>query len=330
MLQVYEVFKDGHWQTSTELPKRNDDQIDNHQPGRALLWVDLLAADESMIRRLAEWLGHDPRHLSMSLEEDEPIGISRENSYTHFYLNGICSHEGTTEITYRPVSILCAEEIVITIHSLPLKSVDQVQGVLPKIAAQIAKYGPGHLRFLLRDKMSDRCVAQSKAYEDRLENLEDRSISAEKNDQDGLLEELSNVRREVLDLWRNCVSQREVLIELCEEEFDFISEESARRMERVRDHMTSTLQLVELLRGMVSEVRENYRTTLNLQSSEATKKLTVFAGVLLPMSTIAALYGMNVPLWPNPNHAMTFWQIIVVMFGVAAIQLYFFWRQRWL
>jgi magnesium transporter len=324
MLQVYQVMKDGHWEVTSELP----DRVEEREVDCALIWVDVLEPTEKVIREISEWVGHDPRLMMLSLSENEPTGIAREAEFTHIYMQAIRPGEPPNFVEYCPISINCSGHVIITLHPRPLVSIKMVQEVLPKIAKQIGRYGPGHLLFYLFDKMIDRCVLVAKSFEERLDILEDRSMSTERENR--LLEDLSDVRREVVVLWRNCVTQREVLIELCEEEFDFLSEESVQRLERVRDHMSSTLQMVELLRGMINEVRENYRTTLNMQSSEATKKLTVFAGVLLPMSTIAALYGMNVPLWPNPNEPATFWQILTLMGTVAAVQMYFFWRLKWL
>jgi magnesium transporter len=51
--------------------------------------------------------------------------------------------------------------------------------------------------------------------------------------------------------------------------------------------------------------------------------------VLLPMSLIAGIYGMNVPVWPPGDKAASFWAILTVMGIVAAGLLWFFRTRKW-
>jgi magnesium transporter len=57
--------------------------------------------------------------------------------------------------------------------------------------------------------------------------------------------------------------------------------------------------------------------------------LTVFSVVLLPLTLISGIFGMNVD-FPGFGTAEAFWVIIGVMLGLAASLVGFFRFKRWL
>jgi len=58
--------------------------------------------------------------------------------------------------------------------------------------------------------------------------------------------------------------------------------------------------------------------------------LTVYAGILLPLTLLAGIYGMNLPVWPPGDHPLRFWGVLAGMGGVAALLFFLFRRLTWL
>ena len=59
-------------------------------------------------------------------------------------------------------------------------------------------------------------------------------------------------------------------------------------------------------------------------------RLTVFATIMLPLSLVAGIYGMNLPLWPAPDQPASFWVILAAMAGIAGGLLVYFRKRKWL
>ncbi len=325
LIRTYRYPATGRCQESHELPEPGAWEEDDPS---TVWWVDVEDATEEALDELAERLGMDPTTVEELRDDSHRAHIDSVDGYFHLLLYGVLGTVKGDAPQPRRISIICKRNIVLTIRDLPMGSVQHVAKRAKRIAGQVQKKGVGHLLFLLIDKLVDNNMLLAKQYEETLEQLEDRSVAIDCGDD--LLEDLAEVRREVLELWRLSVAQREVLIELCEEEIDHLPEETQRSLERVRDHMTSSLEIIEILRGMVGDVRENYRTTVSLRGAEATQKLTVFAGLLLPLSVIAGFYGMNLPLWPDPSLASSFWLVLGAMGAVSAGLAYYFYRRNWL
>ncbi len=325
MIQTYLIGSDGTCSKTTQLPTFDET---TEQGSPRFYWVDIEQPTPELIDELEQRFNLERHTIEETLRSHQRARIERADFFTQLLVHGMIATLEEAEVQPRQLSILCFDHMIITIHPEPLHAIELVSQAISKISSQVAHHGIGHILFLILDRMVDLSMILAKQYEETLEELEDRSVSYNKDE--ALLEDLSEVRRKIISLWRNSVAQREILIELCEEEYEFLSEDTMKRLERVRDHMTSALEITQILRLMVSEVRENYRTTLSLQSAEATKKLTVFAGLMMPLSLIAGIYGMNVPLAPDPNRSETFWGIIGVMGTIVVIQLIMFRRQRWI
>jgi magnesium transporter len=82
----------------------------------------------------------------------------------------------------------------------------------------------------------------------------------------------------------------------------------------------------ELLTGVVA----NYHSNVAKETNEIVKTLTIYAAILLPLSLIAGVYGMNMPIWPNPDNPLTFWGVIVTMLVIAAGSGLYFRSKKWL
>lgn len=308
------------------------DGIDSGQLAEAgrpgdLLWLDAAGEPDATLQWLAGQFGLESGTLT---EYDDPVDRARIDyfsGYVQLGLHGLIGTRDDPGVRVRPFFVICRPGLMLTLHRLPVEPLDFLFEASPRAATSIGRRGLGHLLYMLLDRMIDNSMVLARKYEQQLNSLEDRAVARDCDD--GLLQSLSDVRDEVLRLWRTLVALREVMIELCEEDFDFIQPESARYLELVRDHGRSALELVEILRGMVGEVRETYRTTLSLRSTEAMQYLTVFAGIMIPLTLIVGIYGMNVPLWPDPENPATFWGIIGFMVLLSLGLLWYFRRQRW-
>lgn len=64
-----------------------------------------------------------------------------------------------------------------------------------------------------------------------------------------------------------------------------------------------------------------YHTSLTRCTNEIMIVLTLYAGILLRLTLIAGIYGMNLPLWPKPDHPLNSRGVMGVMAAVATVLL---------
>lgn len=65
------------------------------------------------------------------------------------------------------------------------------------------------------------------------------------------------------------------------------------------------------------------------RSNEIMKALTLISSILLPLTFIASLYGMNVKL-PFMNHEHTFLALMIMMLAISGGFIFFFKTKKWM
>jgi magnesium transporter len=65
------------------------------------------------------------------------------------------------------------------------------------------------------------------------------------------------------------------------------------------------------------------------KTNEVMKILTLVSSVLLPLTFIASLYGMNIKL-PIQDHAYSFVIVSAVMAGIAVVMFVYFKLKKWM
>jgi magnesium transporter len=85
-----------------------------------------------------------------------------------------------------------------------------------------------------------------------------------------------------------------------------------------------------------TSTRDTYLSNISLQLSESNAKLTevmttltIIGAIMLPLTLIAGIFGMNNDDLPI-DRVGGFWGIISIMFVFAIIMLTYFWRRGWL
>jgi magnesium transporter len=92
--------------------------------------------------------------------------------------------------------------------------------------------------------------------------------------------------------------------------------------ERIWDLLDNYKEVVEALEATNESV-------ISHRHNDVLRVLTVFSVILLPLTLIASLFGMNV-IYPGEGTHEAFWVIVVVMIAVVGGLLGFFRYKRWL
>ncbi len=118
--------------------------------------------------------------------------------------------------------------------------------------------------------------------------------------------------------------QRDVLRDLAGVSSPFIDQRGRRAFSDAYDHHFRLVESLDAARGLLGIVLESYRSAVAERTNEVMKVLTVFAAVLLPLSLIAGLWGMNVTNLPGSASRWGFLTLLGVMAAVAlGLWIYF-------
>ncbi len=106
--------------------------------------------------------------------------------------------------------------------------------------------------------------------------------------------------------------------------------------ENMEDYWGNILDYYQRMWDMTEDYEELIeglsKTFDSLQANkinEIMKVLTMVSAILLPLTFITGLYGMNLGL-PFQSEPNSFWVVIVAMIGIAATMIFYFKKRRWM
>ena len=294
----------------------------------ATIWIDLEQPSEDEVRTVDAVVDLDDEAWEDCLHGEQRPRIDEYNGYVFIVLYGLLGSKKESDLRPRKLAVFCGNQFLITVHREPLQMVEHLRARCRQHPAQLLQSGVDHLLYYIMDGMADNYLRVAEKYEARLEGLEDRS--QEPAPDDSLLADAAQLRRDLLELRRVAAAQMELIEPVSEGEFDYISEALGRRFAHVRDHLLKVIEHVDSLRELMNGIRDNYHAALANRTNAIMRTVTILASVLLPLSFIAGIYGMNLPLWPKPDHPATFWGVMCVMGVIAGGLLWCFRRKKWL
>ena len=130
---------------------------------------------------------------------------------------------------------------------------------------------------------------------------------------------------------KTLVYEREVLARLCRGEFDLIEAREMVYYRNVYDHLVRFTELIESSREMVSDLMQTHLAAASNKLNEIMKVLTMISTVVLPMTLIAGIYGMNFKKWfpeLDWDYGYPFALGLMALTGIASF-VFFRWK-KWI
>jgi magnesium transporter len=147
----------------------------------------------------------------------------------------------------------------------------------------------------------------------------------------GVLARILAFKRLLQKLRRTSIHQREILLRLSRGEYEEIPPDALPFYRDVYDHFLRVQDLAEGYRDLVTSSLDAYLSVQSNRMNEVMKTLTLISTVMLPLTFIAGVYGMNF----KHNMPETEWEYgypyaLILMGVVAAGILMFFKYKGWI
>lgn len=292
------------------------------------VWVDLEAPTSDEVAQLASITEVDATLLESCQMGQARPRIEEFEHYLFLMMQGALAPKEGAEFQPRQIAAFCGPRFLVTIHQEPLRSIATLRDKCGRFGAQLLGRGTDYLLFDIIDMMVDRYVETAEHFERLVEHLEEESLDDQIDS--GIVQMVSRLHRELLDLRRAASAKRDLVAPVARGEYDHISSTLSQRFGRLRDHLNQLVDQIGGLRERLDGVRDNYHSTLATHTNEAMRKLTAYAAILLPLSAVASIYGMNLGTWPGQTHWWGFWAVLGIMGLIGGSMFVYFKRRDWL
>jgi magnesium transporter len=147
-----------------------------------------------------------------------------------------------------------------------------------------------------------------------------------------MLEYLDTLSRQIIVLRRHFWHIRDILnflIHAQKEQSEKVGE--TKYIEMAYDNITQLIQLVESYRDTINSTRDLYMANISLQMNDTMRVLAVFSAIVLPLTFISGIYGMNgLDLHNISSVPLGFAIVILTMLIAVGILFLFFKKKQWI
>jgi magnesium transporter len=293
----------------------------------AVLWVDLASPSvpESLV--LSDTFAFHPLSVEDAMAPREYPKVEAYNGYLYVILHGIDFRAQEHYFGTHDVDFFIGPNYLVTVHDGSSRSIAELRDHCPRNASILGE-GPVALFHRIVDAMVDHYRPEVEELADRLDELEKAIFENPRTD---IVREILEQKRDVASLRRVITPQRDVLARLSRREFVDISTEMSFRFRDVYDQIVRIADDALIFQDRMSGILDAHLSSVNNRLNAVMKVLTVVSVIIMPLTLLAGLYGMNVrlPQFPGGEDAQ-FWWLCAISLGVIAVMLALFRRMRWI
>jgi magnesium transporter len=110
----------------------------------------------------------------------------------------------------------------------------------------------------------------------------------------------------------------------------FISGEARFSFSEMLQNVATIRAAIDSSRDLLDGIVRRLQTDAANRTSEIARVLTVLSAIVLPLTLISGIYGMNFQHMPELAIPWAYPLTWLVMLGIAGTMLIYFWRKKWL
>ena len=194
------------------------------------------------------------------------------------------------------------------------------------LRAQLFGKGSGRLLYEVLDDLFDYCfpILDKIAY--KLDSIED---DIEDRLSEEIVNDISKAKQEIIS-YRKIVKPQRPALRLLERHIErFLPENLELYFDDLVDASERIWDLLDNYKEIVEALEDTNESVISHRQNDILRILTIFSVILLPLTLISGIFGMNVG-FPGEHTREAFWIIAGLMVGVIAAMVGFFKYKRWL
>lgn len=296
-------------------------------------WIDIVNPNPENIKFLQETYGF--HELDLEDLQDRKIQRSKIDEYENYLfivLHIPVYHKGRDRLIAVQMDIFIGQDFLITIHTSYLKKVEEIFQECKKNLKQRRDYvgkGTGYLLYEVLSALFDSCFPLIEELEDEINDMEKEVFRYERQQKD-MLKDILLMKKDLITFNRIIFPQRTVMAQLEHKHKKFLAPELDVYFDDVVDKVEKLSNSLENLQEMVATLKDINESVISHNTNKIIKTLTVFSVIMLPLTLISGIYGMNLEVLPYSHDENSFFIVLSMMLLIAVTMLIYFKFRKWI
>lgn len=228
------------------------------------------------------------------------------------------------------VNFFVGRNYVVTVHNGTLKPMTRLYEACDEAEHERKRLlgrGSNEAFYIFVDQLVDYIFPMLRKVDTHIHRIEDDLFEA---DAKKVIKEIALVRRDVISLRRIIRHQIPILQQLETTEHPILHEDMEEYFGDIADHLFKQRDIIEENYEIINSFAETADTLASHRINEVMQILTVISVIMLPLTLISSIYGMNIDQLPFAHHPNAFIITSGLMIVIALLMLIYFRRRNWL
>lgn len=305
--------------------KINGDEVAQQLKNPNLSWVHLDANNKNTAKWLNDKVDYlDHLIINALIAEDPRPRILKFDHGILVILRGLNYNKNSKSSDMVSIRMWIDKERIISIQKRPMKSIYEIENTLNEGVLNISDSGIFLLNII---KLTINDIANYiYSTGEKIDDIEQKVIiSRNMKYRDTIL----NTRSQLTISKRYLTPLKDVIIQTCSLEYDWINDFHIRNFHESSDQIIHVIEEVDEVLIRAKILHDELTHTLNEKINRNMFKISIIAMIFMPLTFITSLFGMNFQRIPGSDNPNGFYLICLVLLMITALQMLFFRKKDW-
>jgi len=290
-----------------------------------LLWLDAENPTKKDLELLQEKFKLHPLTIEDCVNTNARPKIDQFVDYMFLVLHAVGVQPRANKVKTTELNICIGKNYLLTIHGDPIPSINTNWERSQKNSQALSK-GPDSLLHHIIDSLVDNYFPLMDVLDGRISKIEQIVF---KEPTQKTLSQIFSVKKDLLFLRRFVAPQREIVNLLSKESYTLIRSFIRVYFRDVFDNLLFIQEAIDTYRDSIRGALDAYLSAISNKTNEIMKTLTIIATIVMPLTLITGIYGMNFKHMPELTWRFGYLAAHMLMFFIGLGMLIYFKRKKW-
>lgn len=294
---------------------------------RSVLWVDVCDIDDADIDLLTSAFSLHSMTVEDFIMPNVVSKIEKFENYLFAVLFTPGTPGGETGEADHATELNCClgRNYLITLADRPIGQISTCKAKL-ELDPAIIMNGADMLFYHLLDSAIDGYFPIIHRCDDMADEISDVLF---RDPDQKVLKKIYDLKNRVMYLRRTIGPQADIISTIARGDYEFIRPANAVYFRNIYDNLVRLDYIIGTTRDILTGAMEVYTSTVSNRLNEVMKTLTVIATIMMPLTLIASIYGMNFKHMPALDSDFGYLIVISIMVTITAGMLLYFRSKKW-
>lgn len=302
------------------------EDIQNDVKDGKLMWIDIEKPSDKEIYNLENAFNFHPLAIEDIVSKQQRSKVDNYKDYYFIIFNAFKGRDINKRFIYSEIYIFLSNDYIVTVHWENLDLIDNLFKRAEE-STSIFKRGTDFILHDLFDAIVDDYLPLTDKIGERIDTIEELIF---KDPQKQIQSDILSIKRNLLKLRRILSPQREVINILLRHDFDLIKEDNRLYFMDVYDHILRIFDMIDTYQDLLSGTLDLYMSQISNRMNEVMKVLTIITTLIMPLTLITGIYGMNFKFMPELKLRYGYFAVVALMIIIVLVEIRIFKAKRWM